>query len=118
MTLAALGGPARSQSKCQTSKAPSLSHSKDECPCTADGNAGWVPTIVQSPTKISNCLSGLVGCGGRSARSFMFVNTFSVVHPVRSLACRSPLSRQGDGQGVRTPNRALATTYLKPRHLI
>src|SRR2546429_9645593 len=72
--LRALGGPGRSQSKCQTSRVPSIIHSKEECPCAADGKAGWVPTIFHSPTKISNCLSELVGCGGRSAWSFLFIN--------------------------------------------
>src|SRR5205823_9615862 len=73
MTLRALGGPPRSQSKCQTSRAPSISHSKEECPCAADGKAGWVPTVFHTPTKISNCFIELVGCGGSSACSFMFI---------------------------------------------
>src|SRR5438270_6744461 len=71
MTLRALGGPPRSQSKCQSSRAPSLSHSKEECPCTGDGKAGWVPTVFHSPTRTSKCLSELVGCGGRPACSFI-----------------------------------------------
>src|SRR5258706_15798158 len=64
MTLMALGGPAFSQPKCQTRRAPSTSHSKEECPCTADGKAGCVPTVSHLPTKTSNCLSETVGCGG------------------------------------------------------
>src|SRR5436305_15046589 len=73
MTLRALGGPPRSQSKCQSSRAPSLSHSKEERPCTADGKAGWVPTVFHSPTRTSKCFSELVGCGGGEACSFMFI---------------------------------------------
>src|SRR5437660_584465 len=73
MTLRALGGPGRSQSKCHTNRAPSISHAKEECPCTADGKAGWVPTVFHLPTRTSNCFSELVGCGGRSACSFMFI---------------------------------------------
>src|SRR4051794_19006510 len=73
MTLRALGGPECSQSKCHTKRAPSISHSKEECPSTADGNAGWVPTIFHSPTRPSNCFSELVGCGGSSACSFIFI---------------------------------------------
>src|SRR5690348_15707291 len=71
ITLSALGGPGRSQSNCQRSKAPSLSHAKEEVPCAAEGKAGWVPTIVHSPTKISNSFSDLVGWGGCSACSSM-----------------------------------------------
>src|SRR5437764_29669 len=63
--------PPRSQSKCHTSRAPSTSHSKEECPCAADGRAGWVPTISHSPTKISNCVSELVGCGGSSSEGLL-----------------------------------------------
>src|SRR6266699_2875130 len=90
MTLRALGGPGRSQSKCQTSRAPSISHSKEECPCAADGKAGWVPTIVHSPTKTSNCLSELVGCGGSSACSFMFIPLVysRVLHSVKLSVCK------------------------------
>src|SRR5438034_8846829 len=73
MTLRALGGPPRSQSKCQTSRPPSISHSKEECPCAADGNSGWVPTIFHSPTRIANCFIERVGCGGSLACSFIFV---------------------------------------------
>src|SRR6266487_1950031 len=73
ITLRALGGPPRSQSKCQTSRPPSISHSKEEYPCAADGSSGWVPTMVHSPIKISNCFIELVGCGGSFACSFMFV---------------------------------------------
>src|SRR5436190_9002199 len=73
MTLRAVGGPPGSQLKRQSSKAPSTSHSKEECPCAADGNSGWVPTMVHSPTRISNCFIELVGCGGRWACSFMFI---------------------------------------------
>src|SRR5260221_10261123 len=73
MTLRALGGPPRSQSKCHNSRAPSISHSKEERPCTGDGKAGWVPTVFHSPTRTSKCFSELVGCGGRLACSFMFI---------------------------------------------
>src|SRR6266699_2386948 len=79
MTLRALGGPARSQSKCHTSRAPSISHSKEERPCTGDGKAGWVPTVFHSPTRTSKCFSELVGCGGRSACSFMFIPLVSAL---------------------------------------
>ena len=64
MTLSALGGPPLSQSQCHTRSDPSINHSKVERPCAGDGNPGWVPTIVHSPTKIANCCSDLVGCGG------------------------------------------------------
>src|ERR1051326_4658196 len=74
MTLIALGGPVRSQSNRQTSRLPSTSHAKEDCPCTAVGKAGWVPTISHSPTKISNCLSELVGCGGSSECLFMVIS--------------------------------------------
>src|SRR5437764_8741383 len=73
MTLCALAEPTRYQSKCQTSSAASISHSKEECPCVASGNSGWVPTMVHSPTRISNCFIELVGCGGSFACSFMFI---------------------------------------------
>src|SRR6266516_371136 len=71
--LRALGGPGCSQSKCHTNRAPSISHSKEECPCAADGKAGWLPSIFHSPTRISNCFIEPVGCGGSCACSFMFV---------------------------------------------
>src|SRR6266545_6553260 len=74
MTLIALGGPPRSQSKCHTNRAPSISHSKEECPCAADGKEGWVPTVFHSPTKIANCLSEPVGCGGCSECFFMLIS--------------------------------------------
>src|SRR5947209_5516160 len=73
MTLRALGGPPPSQSKCQTSRAPFISHSKEECPCAPSGKAGWVPTIFHSPTRTSNCFIELIGCGGRWACSFMCI---------------------------------------------
>src|SRR5436190_24344957 len=66
MTLRALGGPPRSQLKRQTSRPPSISHSKEECPCAADGNSGWVPTMVHSPIRISNCFIELVVAVGVS----------------------------------------------------
>src|SRR2546421_12631023 len=77
MTLRAEGGPPRSQSKCQTSRPPCISHSKEECPCASDGNSGWVPIVFHSPTRISNCFSELVGCGGSLACSFMFISLVS-----------------------------------------
>src|SRR6266702_5777969 len=77
MTLRAEGGPPRSQLKCHTSRPPCISHSKEECPCAADGNSGWVPTMVHSPTRISNCFIELVGCGGSFACSFMFITLMS-----------------------------------------
>src|SRR5258708_38894510 len=73
MTLRALGGPPRSQSKCHNSRAPSISHSKEERPCTGDGKAGWVPTVFHSPTRTSKCFSELVGCGGNVVFSFIFI---------------------------------------------
>src|SRR5438105_3412027 len=79
MTLRAEGGPPRSQSKCQISKVPSTIHSKEECPRTGDGKAGWLPTIFHSPTRTSNCFIELVGCGGRSACSFMFIPLVSTL---------------------------------------
>src|SRR6266487_6957494 len=89
--LRALGGPGCSQSKCQTSRAPSISHSKEECPCAADGKAGWVPTIVHSPTKPSNCLSELVGCGGGSECFCMGISlSWSCLIRPKPLTWRSP----------------------------
>src|SRR6266487_6050757 len=94
MTLRALGGPGRSQSKCHTSRAPSISHSKEECPCTADGKAGWVPTIFHPPTKLSNCLSEPVGCGGGSECFFIVISlSWSCLASPKQLTLRPPYGR-------------------------
>src|SRR2546421_11067062 len=91
MTLRALGGPGRSQSKCQSKRASSISHSKEECPWAADGKAGWVPTIVHSPTKISDCLSGPVGCDGGSECFCMGISlSWSCLIRPKPLTWRSP----------------------------
>src|SRR6266699_2258140 len=65
MTLIALGGPGRSHSKCQSSRSPSISHSKEACPCAADGKAGWVPHHIP----FSNQVIKLFQRAGRLRRS-------------------------------------------------
>src|SRR5437667_8067072 len=108
MTLRAVGGPPGSQLKCQTSRPPSISHSKEECPCAADGNSGWVPTMVHSPTRISNCFIELVGCGGSFACSFMFITLmYSRVLNIAKHALRPHLPQEGP---------AIPAYEVEPRH--